>query len=69
MSGTLIGLEIAGALAGSGSVDGVCLVGSGGLGTLYRTALESQGLNVRAVDADEAVRAGLSAAARAIWPL
>ncbi|RVH53601.1 2-dehydro-3-deoxygalactonokinase, partial [Sinorhizobium meliloti] len=36
---------------------------------LYRTALESQGLNVRAVDADEAVRAGLSAAARAIWPL
>ncbi|RVK49195.1 2-dehydro-3-deoxygalactonokinase, partial [Sinorhizobium meliloti] len=54
---------------GSGSVDGVCLVGSGGLGTLYRTALESQGLNVRAVDADEAVRAGLSAAARTIWPL
>jgi 2-dehydro-3-deoxygalactonokinase len=69
LSGTLIGLEIAGALAGSGSVDGVCLVGSGGLGTLYRTALESQGLNVRAVDADEAVRAGLSAAARTIWPL
>jgi 2-dehydro-3-deoxygalactonokinase len=69
LSGTLIGLEIAGALAGSGSVDGVCLVGSGGLGTLYRTALESQGLDVRAVDADEAVRAGLSAAARAIWPL
>lgn len=69
LSGTLIGLEIAGALAASGTVDGVCLVGSGGLGTLYRTALESQGLNVRAVDADEAVRAGLSAAARAIWPL
>ncbi|OAP40903.1 2-dehydro-3-deoxygalactonokinase [Sinorhizobium glycinis] len=69
LSGTLIGLEIAGALASAGSVDGICLVGSGRLGALYRSALESQGLTVRVVDADEAVRAGLSAAAQAIWPL
>ncbi|WP_018238946.1 2-dehydro-3-deoxygalactonokinase [Ensifer sp. BR816] len=69
LSGTLIGLEIAGALASAGSVDGICLVGSGRLGTLYRSALESQGLAVRLVDADEAVRAGLSTAAQAIWPL
>jgi len=69
LSGTLIGLEIAGALAAAGRVDGICLVASGGLGALYRTALESQGLTVRVVDADEAVRAGLAAAAQAIWPL
>ncbi|WOS63509.1 2-dehydro-3-deoxygalactonokinase [Sinorhizobium fredii] len=69
LSGTLIGLEIAGALASVDSVDGICLVGSGRLGALYRSALESQGLAVRVVDADEAVRAGLSAAAQAIWPL
>ena len=69
LSGTLIGLEIAGALASAGLVDGICLVGSGRLGGLYRAALESQGLAVRLVDADEAVRSGLSAAAQAIWPL
>lgn len=69
LSGTLIGLEIAGALAGSPQSEDVCLVGAGKLGTLYRTALESQGLNVQVVDADQAVRGGLSAAARAIWPL
>ena len=69
LSGTLIGLEIAGALAAATPADSICLVASGGLGTLYRTALESLGLMVRLVDADDAVRAGLSAAARAIWPL
>ncbi|PST26285.1 2-dehydro-3-deoxygalactonokinase [Mesorhizobium plurifarium] len=69
LSGALIGLEIAGALSGFGPRESVCLVGSGALGRLYRTALEGQGLNVRVVDADEAVRAGLSAAAQSIWPL
>jgi 2-dehydro-3-deoxygalactonokinase len=69
LSGTLIGLEIAGALATAGSVDGICLVGSGRLGALYRSALESQGFTLQLVDADEAVRAGLSAAAQTIWPL
>lgn len=69
LSGTLIGLEIAGAFASAGSVDGVCLVGSGRLGALYRSALEGQDLAVQLVDADEAVRAGLSAAAQTIWPL
>ncbi|WEX78174.1 2-dehydro-3-deoxygalactonokinase [Sinorhizobium numidicum] len=69
LSGTLIGAEIAGAFTLAGSVDGICLVASGKLGVLYRTALESQGLAVQLVDADEAVRDGLSAAARAIWPL
>ncbi|WFU48245.1 2-dehydro-3-deoxygalactonokinase [Sinorhizobium terangae] len=69
LSGTLIGIEIAGALATAGSIDGICLVASGPLGALYRAALQSQGLKVQHVDADDAVRAGLSAAACAIWPL
>ncbi len=69
LSGTLIGLEIAGALASAESVDGICLVGSGRLGSLYRAALETQGFTPQLVDADEAVRAGLSAAAQTIWPL
>ncbi|MCA1440510.1 2-dehydro-3-deoxygalactonokinase [Ensifer sp. IC4062] len=69
LSGTLIGIEIAGALATAGSIDGICLVASGPLGALYRAALEGQDLKVQHVDADDAVRAGLSAAACAIWPL
>ncbi|NVD37950.1 2-dehydro-3-deoxygalactonokinase [Ensifer sp. HO-A22] len=69
LSGTLIGLEIAGALAAAGAVDSVCLVASGSLGALYRAALASLDLSPRIVDADEAVRAGLSTAAQAIWPL
>lgn len=69
LSGTLIGLEIAGALAMAGTVDSVCLVASGSLGALYRAALTSLDLSPRIVDADEAVRAGLSTAAQAIWPL
>ncbi|MGH6808546.1 MAG: 2-dehydro-3-deoxygalactonokinase [Ensifer adhaerens] len=69
LSGTLIGLEIAGALAAAGTVDSVCLVASGSLGALYHAALASQNLSPRVVDADEAVRAGLSTAAQAIWPL
>ncbi|MGF6172584.1 2-dehydro-3-deoxygalactonokinase [Ensifer sp. 4252] len=69
LSGTLIGLEIAGALAAAGTVDSVCLVASGSLGALYRAALASLNLSPRIVDADEAVRAGLSTAAQAIWPL
>ncbi|TIL48652.1 MAG: 2-dehydro-3-deoxygalactonokinase, partial [Mesorhizobium sp.] len=42
----------------------IVLVASGALGTLYTEALGLAGLAVRAVDADEAVRAGLIEAAR-----
>ncbi|MCA1489520.1 2-dehydro-3-deoxygalactonokinase [Sinorhizobium alkalisoli] len=69
LSGMLIGLEIAGAITTAGSVEGICLVASGRLGALYRSALESLGFAPRYVDADDAVRRGLSAAARLIWPL
>ncbi|HEV7322369.1 MAG TPA: 2-dehydro-3-deoxygalactonokinase [Ensifer sp.] len=69
LSGTLIGLEIAGALAAARTIDSICLVASGSLGTLYQAALESLDCPLQTVDADTAVRSGLSTAAQAIWPL
>lgn len=67
LSGIVIGLELAGAVSRFGTLDGVVLVGSGRLGALYRAALETAGADIRGVDADEAVRAGLHAAALSIW--
>lgn len=65
LSGLLIGGEIASANRRYGaSAVPVVLVASGALGTLYGEALGLAGLGVRAVDADEAVRAGLVEAAR-----
>lgn len=77
ISGTLIGLEIAGALhdtpdGGLGEarrdVD-VTLVASGPLGALYESALKAAGVTPVIVDADTAVRSGLAVAARALWDL
>jgi 2-dehydro-3-deoxygalactonokinase len=68
LSGTLIGLEIAGALATAKPGSSVCLVASGGLASLYQSALSALDLNPVIIDADEAVRHGLAAAANAIWP-
>jgi len=65
LSGLLIGAEIA--AAGARYLENgapVVLVASGGLKTAYGKALAQAGLSVRAVDADEAVRAGLVHAAR-----
>ncbi|WP_436246611.1 2-dehydro-3-deoxygalactonokinase [Mesorhizobium amorphae] len=65
LSGLLIGGEIASAKRRYGTVAApVVLVASGALATLYGAALGLAGLDVRAVDADEAVRAGLVEAAR-----
>ncbi len=69
LSGTLIGLEIAGA---SGTADKpwngtITLIVSGKLGELYADALEALNRPYRIADADDAVRAGLVSAARAIW--
>ncbi|CAM5560806.1 2-dehydro-3-deoxygalactonokinase [Aquamicrobium terrae] len=65
LSGLLIGAEIASARRRYGMAAGtVTLVASGALGRLYEAALGLAGLQVRPVDADEAVRAGLMAAAR-----
>jgi 2-dehydro-3-deoxygalactonokinase len=65
LSGLLIGGEIASATRRHhGTGQSVTLIASGALGVLYSAALGLAGLRIRPVDADEAVRAGLFAAAR-----
>ena len=67
MSGTLIGIEVAAGLSGSVPQAGVKLIASGRLAMLYRLAFDTLSVAVQPVDADEAVRHGLSMAAAAIW--
>ncbi len=67
ISGTLIGAEIAGALASAGQDAAITLVASGRLQALYEDAFRTLSLNYKTIDADAAVRRGLSAAAEAIW--
>lgn len=67
LSGTLIGVELAAGLSGSVPEAGVTLIASGRLAMLYRQAFGALGANVNPIDADEAVRRGLSMAAAAIW--
>jgi 2-dehydro-3-deoxygalactonokinase len=69
LSGTLIGLEIAGALSLVAAGTPVALVVSGGLGALYKAALAAAGLSPTIIDADSAVRNGLAAGAKALWSL
>ena len=69
LSGTLIGLEIAGALSLVAEGTPVALVVSGGLGSLYTAALAAAGIAPTLIDADTAVRNGLAAGARALWSL
>ncbi|MDR6756216.1 2-dehydro-3-deoxygalactonokinase [Mycoplana sp. BE70] len=69
ISGTLIGLEIAGALDAAEPGAPVVLVASGALGALYESALDCAGVEPVIVDADIAVRAGLAVAARSLWAL
>jgi 2-dehydro-3-deoxygalactonokinase len=65
LSGLLIGGEIASAQRRYGAVQGpVTLVASGALGALYDAAFTLAGLAIRQVDAENAVRVGLFAAAR-----
>ncbi|MBB4064338.1 2-dehydro-3-deoxygalactonokinase [Gellertiella hungarica] len=70
LSGTLIGLEIAGASGAAGEAwnGTISLFVSGKLGELYATALETLNRPFRVTDADHAVRDGLIRAARALWP-
>lgn len=67
ISGTLIGLELAAALAEKLPANGVTLIASGRLQALYGLAFESLSVAVRSIDAEDAVRRGLSMAAEAIW--
>ncbi len=67
LSGSVIGLEIAGALSRYGPIEKVTLVATGQLAELYQSALKSQGISVDSLDADDAVRSGLYTAARVLW--
>jgi 2-dehydro-3-deoxygalactonokinase len=67
ISGTLIGAEIAGGLLNVGKGTAITLVASGRLQTLYESAFHILSLPYQTIDADAAVRRGLSAAAKAIW--
>jgi 2-dehydro-3-deoxygalactonokinase len=67
LSGTLIGIELAAGLARAVPQAGIRLVASGRLLMLYRLAFETLAVVAAPIDADEAVRRGLSMAARAIW--
>lgn len=69
LSGTMIGLELAGALKSAPKDTPIVLVVSGKLRGLYEAAFHRVGLKFSTVDADEAVRHGLSLAARSIWSL
>lgn len=67
LSGTLIGAEIAGGLSSLQTIPTIRLVGSGKLGALYESAFRALSLAYETIDADEAVRRGLSAAAKHIF--
>ncbi|MDD1536013.1 MULTISPECIES: 2-dehydro-3-deoxygalactonokinase [unclassified Bradyrhizobium] len=67
LSGTLIGVELAAGLSGAVPQAGVTLIASGRLAMLYRQAFDALSVAVQPVDADEAVRRGLSMASAAIW--
>jgi 2-dehydro-3-deoxygalactonokinase len=63
----LIGVELAAGLSGAMPKAGITLIASGRLAMLYRLAFDTLSVTVNPVDADEAVRRGLSMAAAAIW--
>lgn len=68
LSGVLIGTEIAGAASRFGAFGEALLVAEGKLAALYEAALAVAGKRTRIFDAGQAVRTGLGAAARALWP-
>lgn len=67
LSGTLIGVELAAGLSGTLPKAGVTLIASGQLAMLYKLAFDALSVIVAPIEADEAVRRGLSMAAAAIW--
>ena len=67
LSGLLIGAEIGAARLAAGDAQ-VVLVGAGALGKLYEAALALAGMRFTATDGEALSRAGLYAAAKALWP-
>ncbi len=67
LSGTLIGIEVAGALAHHPADQPLRLIGAGDLCRLYESALSEAGYAVTVTDAEQASRTGLRKAATHIW--
>jgi 2-dehydro-3-deoxygalactonokinase len=68
LSGTLIGLELAGATARYGSLSATTLIAAGPAAALYDKALEVAGAtNIVVLDAEDCVRRGLRVAAEAVF--
>ena len=67
ISGTLIGLELAAGLRREPSKFDITLIASGRLQMLYQLAFETVSVPVRSIEAEDAVRRGLSMAAQSIW--
>jgi len=66
ISGTLIGLELAGGLVRGANIT---LVASGRLARLYQLAFDAVSVPVRSIGAEEATRRGLAMAAKSIWSI
>ena len=62
-----IGLELAAGLTGEVPETGITLIASGRLQMLYQLAFETVSVSVRSVEAEDAVRRGLSMAAESFW--
>ncbi|WP_062203253.1 2-dehydro-3-deoxygalactonokinase [Aureimonas sp. AU12] len=70
LSGTLIGMEIAGAKARYGDLTGAALLASGPIAQLYETAFALAGFGAfHPLDADRCVRHGLHTAAASLFDL
>jgi 2-dehydro-3-deoxygalactonokinase len=69
ISGTLIGLELAGGLSKDSMARGVTLIASGRLRERYMSAFDTLSVPVRGVDADETALRGLALCARSIWAI
>lgn len=67
LSGTLIGMELAGALPAFHNPTRITLLGSGRLCDLYESALNAKGIATERKDAERAGLAGLVMAARRFW--
>lgn len=67
LSGSLIGLELAGAFSKHGKSAHVILMASGSLGDLYAAALKECNVEVTFCDAENAGRIGLYQAAKILW--
>ncbi len=69
ISGTLIGLELAAGLGREIPKSGITLIASGRLQKIYQLAFETMSVPVRTIEAEDAVRRGLSMAAQSIWSI